>query len=144
MNKMTTPDTATRFEKFHAGWTFAFMSVLSVWILLSSSLAAAVAISTQPQGTTIILGDRVTFSVVASGTETLTYQWRKNGLAISGATSSSFTINPVAFTDAANYTVDIADTTPGTLGSSVAELMVLVCVMHQKRQPEYWMERLGR
>ena len=77
MNKIPTPDSATWFEPFHAGWRFAFLSILAVWISFTGTLAAAVAISTQPQGATVILGDRVTFSVVASGTGTLTYQWRK-------------------------------------------------------------------
>jgi hypothetical protein len=36
-------------------------------------------------------GQTATFSVVASGTAPLTYQWRSNGAAISGATSASYT-----------------------------------------------------
>ena len=40
---------------------------------------------------TIFAGQTATFSVVANGTSPLSYQWRQNGSAISGATSSSYT-----------------------------------------------------
>jgi len=48
-------------------------------------------ISTQPQSQTITVGSSVTFSVSASGSGTLSYQWRKNGSSIGGATGSSVT-----------------------------------------------------
>ncbi|HXY00822.1 MAG TPA: immunoglobulin domain-containing protein, partial [Candidatus Limnocylindrales bacterium] len=48
-------------------------------------------ITTQPQNQTVNFGQTATFSVVASGTPPLSYQWNKNGGAISGATSSSYT-----------------------------------------------------
>ncbi len=124
MNHHTTPRDSSWFDKINASWEASFTIAISVVILLSSNLLAAVAISTHPQDTTVILGDRATFSVIASGTGALSYQWKKNGLAISGATSPSLTINPVAFMDASNYTVVIADSTPGTLTSNIAELMV--------------------
>jgi hypothetical protein len=44
----------------------------------------------------------VTFSVSASG-NALSYLWRKNSSSISGATSSSYTINPVSTEDAGSY-----------------------------------------
>ena len=46
-------------------------------------------ITTQPASQTVTEGATATFSVVASGQGTLTYQWRRGGTAISGATSSS-------------------------------------------------------
>ncbi|MES2555873.1 MAG: ice-binding family protein [Bacteroidota bacterium] len=63
-------------------------------------------ITTQPTDQTVCEGSSVTFSTVASGSG-LTYQWRKgatnvtDGGPISGATTASLTINPVAFSDAA-------------------------------------------
>ena len=41
-------------------------------------------ISTQPEAQTVCDGDAVTLSVVAEGTEPLTYQWRKDGQPIDG------------------------------------------------------------
>ena len=53
------------------------------------------AITTQPVGQTLCSGNAASFSVAATGTG-LTYQWKKNGSNISGATSSSYTIPSVS------------------------------------------------
>jgi hypothetical protein len=65
---------------------------------------ANVAITTPPASQTVCQNGSVTFSVVATGSGTLTYQWRRNNVNINGATSASFTINPVGTGDAGNYT----------------------------------------
>src|ERR1017187_6948686 len=49
-------------------------------------------ITTQPASQTVTAGLAATFSVTASGTAPLSYQWWRNGTAISGATSASYTI----------------------------------------------------
>ncbi|MFC1584982.1 immunoglobulin domain-containing protein [Fibrobacterota bacterium] len=56
-------------------------------------------ITTHPVSQTIIEGQTVTFSVIASSGEPVTYQWRKDGGNISGAASASYTIPPAAFGD---------------------------------------------
>jgi hypothetical protein len=68
-------------------------------------------ITTQPSNQTSCVGGSASFTVVATGTD-LTYQWRKgevnlvDGDAISGATTATLTIDPVALLDAAtNYNV---------------------------------------
>ena len=48
-------------------------------------------ITAQPQNQTVTAGQTASFSVTASGTAPLTYQWKKNGNAISGATSNTYT-----------------------------------------------------
>ncbi len=53
--------------------------------------AIAPAITTQPSDASITAGQTATFSVVASGTAPLSYQWQKNGTAITGATSTGYT-----------------------------------------------------
>lgn len=52
---------------------------------------AGPSITQQPQDSTVLVGQSATFSVVASGTPPLTYQWRLNGTPIGGATSASYT-----------------------------------------------------
>ena len=49
------------------------------------------AITTQPSAASVTTGSTATFTVVATGTAPLSYQWTKNGTAISGATGSSHT-----------------------------------------------------
>ena len=53
--------------------------------------AAAPSITTQPSNQTVTVGSAATFSVVASGTAPLTYQWQKGTTPITGATSASYT-----------------------------------------------------
>ena len=61
-----------------------------------------------------------TFTVVAMGTS---YQWLKNGSAITGATSSTLTLNSVSSRDAASYTCVVTGAN-GSLTSSAATLTV--------------------
>jgi len=55
-------------------------------------------ITTQPVSQTVCLGTSATFSVTATGTS-LTYQWRKGSINISGATNSTYTIDSVKVSD---------------------------------------------
>ena len=83
-------------------------------------------ITTQPASTTVTAPASATFSVVASGTAPLSYQWRRNGVAISGATSASYVLNPTAGTDnGAQFTVVVTNVA-GSVTSSVATLTVNV------------------
>lgn len=50
-----------------------------------------VAISVQPLSQTVPIGETATFTVTATGTAPLSYQWSENGAEIAGATSSSYT-----------------------------------------------------
>ena len=56
-------------------------------------------IATHPSNQTVLQGQPATFSVVASGTATLNYQWQRNQVNIPGATSSSYTLPAAAFAD---------------------------------------------
>ncbi|MDQ6815562.1 MAG: immunoglobulin domain-containing protein, partial [Bacteroidota bacterium] len=63
-------------------------------------------ITQQPQTQIVCTGaaSTATFSVVATGTSD-TYQWRKDGVDIAGATSASCTISPVTGSSAGTYDV---------------------------------------
>jgi hypothetical protein len=84
---------------------------------------AAPGITTQPQSQTVAQGANVTFSVTATGTAPLAYQWRKNGVNISGATSSSHTLTAVTTNDAGGYSVVVSNTC-GSVTSTTATLTV--------------------
>ena len=59
----------------------------------------APSITTQPVNLTVTAGQTATFSVAATGTAPLTYQWQKNAANISGATSASYTTPATASSD---------------------------------------------
>ncbi len=82
----------------------------------------ATAITQQPSDATACEGDNVTFSVTATGSN-LTYQWNKDGVAISGATSSTLTLSNVTSTDAASYTCEVSGDC-GNVTSNAATLTV--------------------
>jgi hypothetical protein len=63
-----------------------------------------VGISDHPDSATVCEGSGVTFSVTASGAG-LTYQWRKDGGNIGGATGSSYSIPAATAADAGSYDV---------------------------------------
>jgi hypothetical protein len=65
------------------------------------------AIVTAPQNQTNFPNNNVTFTVVASGSGPLTYQWSYNSTPITGATSTSFTTNNISFGSAGNYSVKV-------------------------------------
>ena len=50
----------------------------------------AVAITTQPASQTVPIGEAATFTVTATGTAPLSYQWSENGIEIAGATGASY------------------------------------------------------
>ena len=59
----------------------------------------SITISTQPDKQSVVAGQIATFSILATSTETLSYQWKKNGTNIDGATSSSYTTPPTSSAD---------------------------------------------
>ncbi|HOX56924.1 MAG TPA: immunoglobulin domain-containing protein [Candidatus Paceibacterota bacterium] len=78
-----------------------------------------------PQGQTVSQGDDVTFTVIATGSPVLTYQWRFAGADLPAATGSSFTRANVQPADAGNYSVVVSNSFGGA-PSSNATLVVLV------------------
>ena len=82
-------------------------------------------ITTQPASLTVNAGSSATFSVLASGTAPLTYQWKKNGAVLAGATSSTLAFTSAQATDAGSYTVVVTNVA-GFATSSAATLTVNV------------------
>lgn len=77
--------------------------------LLSADAAlfvnASPVVLTPPQSQSVIIGSNVTFSVLASGSGPFTYQWRRDGVPISGAVSSGYTITGAQTNQAGIYDV---------------------------------------
>ncbi len=92
-------------------------------VAMSVAVQTAPAISTHPASQSKTVGDSVTFSVTATGSETLAYQWRFKGEAIGGATGSSLSLSNVQLADAGDY--DVVVTNPvSSVTSNAATLTV--------------------
>ena len=98
---------------------------LSLTILSGGSPTNPPSITTQPTSRTVTNGGTTTFTVVASGSPTLRYQWRTNGIAMTGATSSTLTLSGITTNQTGNYSVAITNNS-GSITSSTAVLTVLV------------------
>jgi DNA-binding beta-propeller fold protein YncE len=90
----------------------------------STPPATAPTISTQPQSATVTIGQTASFSVTAAGSAPLSYQWTKNGTAISGATTASYTTpSTVAGDNGSAFAVTVTNSA-GNITSSNAILTV--------------------
>jgi hypothetical protein len=89
--------------------------------------ATAPSIESQPESVSVYVTQAATFSVLVNATDTVSYQWYRNGAAIGGATSSSYTTGALTASDnGSTYYVVVTDTTCGgtPLISTVATLTV--------------------
>jgi hypothetical protein len=82
------------------------------------------AITTPPGNASVVIGNPATFTVVASGTAPLSYQWEKNGMAVTGATTANYTIAAAALGDNGSMYVVMVNNTAGSIKSDVATLTV--------------------
>ena len=87
--------------------------------------SVAPAITTQPTGQVAVAGSTVSFSVAATGTATLAYQWLFGATNLPGATNLTLTLSNVQPAQAGNYRA-IVTNSAGSATSSVAVLTVLV------------------
>jgi hypothetical protein len=88
----------------------------------SITITAAPSITSQPVSVTTALGRSVTFSVNTTGAG-LTYQWRKNGDAVPGATGASLKIPSTTLADVGAYSVVVSNGC-GSSTSSDAQLKI--------------------
>jgi outer membrane protein assembly factor BamB len=82
------------------------------------------AIMAQPESKAVLVGETATFSATATGTAPLSYQWQKNGTAISGATASSYITPPVTLADNDAKFLVVVSNSLGTATSDPATLTV--------------------
>ncbi len=98
-------------------------ATFSYSVVVSGGTIVAPAITTQPQSQSVLTGSTVTFTVVANGTTPLTYQWNKDGIALSGQTGTSLTIPSANASSAGNYTATVTNSA-GSVTSNAANLAV--------------------
>ncbi|ANE52422.1 hypothetical protein SY85_19995 [Flavisolibacter tropicus] len=87
------------------------------------SLNGVLLITEHPASKTVCAGSAVTFSVAVSASG-LTYQWRKEGIAIAGATASAYTIKGATVAHQGNYDVVVTSTCSPIATSNNAVLTI--------------------
>lgn len=90
----------------------------NAWLTVTPS---APVFSTQPAGGAVLLGNVITMSAGATGTEPLSYQWLFNDVPISGANGTSLTVTNVQYSSAGNYALAASN----VLGSAVSSNALL-------------------
>jgi plastocyanin len=90
----------------------------------NTGTSAAPVITSQPASVTVAAGATVTFTVTATGTPPLTYQWSRDNVEITGATQASYVLQGVNAGDGgATFSVKVSNTF-GTVNSESATLIV--------------------
>jgi hypothetical protein len=90
--------------------------------------SAAPSITTQPSNQTVTVGSMATFSIVATGTAPLTYQWQKGTTSITGATSANYTTAATTSADNGSQFEVIVTNSLGSITSNAATLTVTAVV----------------
>ena len=104
-------------------------SVAATLTVTPSSTATPPSITTQPSNQTAAVGGTATFTVLATGSTPLRYQWSRNSVSITGATSATYTTPVVAITDdGAMYSVLVSNSA-GSVTSGAAMLTVTASSM---------------
>jgi len=99
----------------------ACSSVTSTAVALTVN--SGITITDQPDLANRCVGTSVSFTVVASGTAPITFQWRRNSVNIAGATSATYADASVSVGDAGTYDVVVTNTC-GSVTSNGALLTV--------------------
>ncbi len=123
---------------------FLHLLFACVACVLTSSAFAQVAvaptISTQPRSVAALKDAAVTLAVVGTGSPAPTYLWFKDGVIITGQSTSALTIDRVQPIDAGSYTVSLTNTA-GSI-TSVAATVTVTADLATKSVARWWNEAL--
>jgi glucose/arabinose dehydrogenase len=86
---------------------------------------SAPSITSNPVNRTVSMGQSASFSVTASGTAPMTYQWQRNGANIANATSSTYTLQSTTAGDNGATFRAVVSNNWGSATSSAATLTVM-------------------
>src|SRR5262249_26352054 len=108
------------------------MEILAMTLTGSTSTVTAPSITSQLASQSVNAGQSATFSVTATGTDPLSYQWQKQisgtWTNLSGATSASFTLSSAQVAEAGQYRVVVTNSA-GSATSNAATLTVNTVVV---------------
>jgi hypothetical protein len=90
----------------------------------SSTNPTAPSIASQPSSQTVTVGQTATFTVMATGTAALSYQWQKNNVAVTGATSANYTTPATTSADNGSLFRVVVSNAAGNTTSNQATLTI--------------------
>src|SRR3954471_11469936 len=103
---------------------FAFALALSAASAATAFAQVAPAITTQPANRSVTVGQTASFTVVATGTPAPTYQWRKGGVVIGGATAATYVTPATVIGDNGSSFTVVVTNASSALTSAAATLTV--------------------
>lgn len=101
------------------------VSIYNTGLAGKCPVPTAAAITVQPQNKTVVFGSTVSFSVTASGTPPLTYQWRRDSNTLAGATNASLTVTNAQQPQAGDYSVVVSNAYGSATSSNATLTLVL-------------------
>src|SRR6267142_5101162 len=115
------------FRKFLPHWgsnsSVWMLRVFLLWLLPLTLLANPPGITVQPQKRTVVQGTNYTFTVSATGTDPLSYQWRRDNSDLTDRTNAALALTAIQTSDAGLYTVVVTNV-EGAVTSAPARLTV--------------------
>ena len=87
-------------------------------------------ITTQPADQVVLRGNTTTFTVEATGGDSLTYEWRKGSITITNATAATLMISNTAVADAGDYDVIVSNTAGSTTSIGASLTVVDLVASH--------------
>lgn len=123
LSPTSTADSGAQFDVIVSN---AYGSVTSqtATLTVNGSQNTPPSITQQPANVTVTAPDAASFSVVATGSTPLSYQWRRNGANIPGATAATYVLSPTATTDSGDQFNVIVTNAFGSVTSQTATLTV--------------------
>src|SRR5271166_2449077 len=118
----TTADSGSKFSVVVSNATGSTTSNAAT--LTVTATAVAPTITQQPASVTVTAGQTATFSVTATGTDPLTYQWLQGTTSITGATSASYATPATTTANSGTQYKVIVSNSVGSATSNVATLTV--------------------
>ncbi|MEY3481756.1 MAG: hypothetical protein RIQ71_2531, partial [Verrucomicrobiota bacterium] len=124
-------DTAGYYDVVVSNSAGSISSAAALLTATGTLVETPVSIDSPPANQTVSVGQTATFSVGASGTQPITYQWRKGSSNIASATNDTLFIAGVTTNDAGSYDVICRNVTGGVTNASTSTAATLTVIPSQ-------------
>lgn len=139
--------TASSYGSVSVGWqttdgSFSEATISGKYLIplttANSPDITSLTITDQPRSTTFKQGTDATLSIAANSPNTISYQWKKDGSNIGGATRSTLTLSNIQSSDAGSYTCYVSDSSGANATSNSATVAVANSAGTGSVRQDYW------